>query len=399
MIKYIIADTIRGIIFLLANMLISPLIALLSISRNNQVMKRWRAKIEAHSFVFKYTKPMPYSEIGLSVSHKSIFFDIFSSHKTHAKGSVLVIGPYTGSHGIICHDIVKVMQKDCSIHLVNWKDVKHLPASLDVMGFNDAVLSIKEILRNIGEPVHVICVSSASLVALSCVALIKDDRIKPLSLIMISGNINAKGKSIGAFDKVLSSLSELDKKLLTQELINVSDRKIKKNKLHFTVPFYYQGRGRSVLPGIIIQCLFFYLNKKRKRKFLIHYMQDDDLVCNQIKLFFSNYLPSIDIPYAYYEDINFIMKQNLLYDSRLKIYNERVDLSLIDKTKVLTIEGQLDEICSPGQTSDVLNELIGLPPHMKSSYIHAYADHAALYSGPFFYLDIARCIKSFIADE
>ena len=60
---------------------------------------------------------------------------------------------------------------------------------------------------------------------------------------------------------------------------------------------------------------------------------------------------------------------------------EPIDLRAIKKTFLLTIEGEKDDICAPGQTLAAQDLCSGLRPYMKTHHLQAGVGHYGVFNG------------------
>ena len=74
----------------------------------------------------------------------------------------------------------------------------------------------------------------------------------------------------------------------------------------------------------------------------------------------------LDLPAEFYlETVDKVFQAQLLAKGQLHVRGERVDLAAIRRTALLTVEGDNDDICAPGQTVAAHDLCRGLPRHKK----------------------------------
>jgi poly(3-hydroxybutyrate) depolymerase len=65
----------------------------------------------------------------------------------------------------------------------------------------------------------------------------------------------------------------------------------------------------------------------------------------------------------------------------MRYRGQRIDLGAIRRTAMLTVEGELDDICSIGQTMAALDLCVGVPPFMKRHYLQSGVGHYGVFNG------------------
>ena len=83
-------------------------------------------------------------------------------------------------------------------------------------------------------------------------------------------------------------------------------------------------------------------------------------------------------------------------EGELEWRGRRIDPSVIDRTALMTIEGERDDICSPGQTAAAHDLLSGLPSRMKRHHLQEGAGHYGVFSGKKWETQIYPLLKNTI---
>jgi poly(3-hydroxybutyrate) depolymerase len=65
----------------------------------------------------------------------------------------------------------------------------------------------------------------------------------------------------------------------------------------------------------------------------------------------------------------------------MRYRGETVDLGAIRRTAMLTVEGELDDICAIGQTMAALDLCVGVPPFMKQHHLQSGVGHYGVFNG------------------
>jgi polyhydroxyalkanoate depolymerase len=83
----------------------------------------------------------------------------------------------------------------------------------------------------------------------------------------------------------------------------------------------------------------------------------------------------------YLETVDQVFQRCLLPLGQMKHKGERIDLSAIKKTFLLTVEGEKDDICAPGQTLAAQDLCTSLRPYMKTHHLQAGVGHYGVFNG------------------
>jgi len=90
----------------------------------------------------------------------------------------------------------------------------------------------------------------------------------------------------------------------------------------------------------------------------------------------------MDLDAAFYlETVQKIFQDHELPRGVLCYRGQRVDLGAIHRTAMLTVEGELDDICSIGQTMAALDLCVGVPPFMKRHHLQSGVGHYGVFNG------------------
>ena len=137
-----------------------------------------------------------------------------------------------------------------------------------------------------------------------------------------------------------------------------------------TVPPPYAGAGRRVYPGFLQLAGFVAMNPKRHLDAHLGLFEalvaGDDLGARATRDFYDEYFAVSDLPAeVYLETITQIFQGNLLARGEYTWRGRRVRPERITRTGLLTVEGERDDICGPGQTMaahELCTRIPAVPP-------------------------------------
>ena len=105
-----------------------------------------------------------------------------------------------------------------------------------------------------------------------------------------------------------------------------------------------------------------------------------------------------DLPAEVYLDtIEAIFRQNRLARGELTWRGRPVRPERITRTGLLTVEGEHDDICGPGQTMAAHELCTRIPPYRRRHHLQAGAGHFGVFSGRRWEGQVAPVVRGFIA--
>ncbi|MCF8468242.1 MAG: polyhydroxyalkanoate depolymerase, partial [Sneathiella sp.] len=168
------------------------------------------------------------------------------------------------------------------------------------------------------------------------------------------------------------------------------------------VPLGYPGAFRQVYPGFMQLTGFVSMNFGRHMdahmKQFDHLVQGDDDSADRHRAFYAEYNAVMDLTAEYYlQTIETVFQKQALAKGEMMYRNTRpVRTSAIEKTALMTVEGELDDISGIGQTVAAHDICTSLPDSMKTHYEQKGVGHYGVFNGSKFNKQIAPRISDFI---
>jgi polyhydroxyalkanoate depolymerase len=168
-----------------------------------------------------------------------------------------------------------------------------------------------------------------------------------------------------------------------------------------TVPLRYPGARRKVYPGFVQLMAFMAMNLERHVKAhgdLYECLSKGDWKrADAIKAFYDEYLSVSDLPAEFYlETVRTVFQEHALPLGKMTWHGKKLDLRLIRKTALFTVEGEKDDICPVGQTVAAHDLLTGLRLAMKSHHVQSGAGHYGVFSGKRWEAQVFPLVRAFI---
>ena len=299
---------------------------------------------------------------------------------------MLVIAPLSGHFSTLLRKTVRTLLRDHDVYIADWKNARDIPLSEGAFGFDDYIEYVITFIEEIGPESHLLAVCQPCVQAIAAVALMAADNhpAQPRSMSLMAGPIDTR-----------IAPTEVNE-LATSRPIEWFEQ-----NLIATVPYQFDGFGRSVYPGFIQLCAFMSMNLDKHteahRNLFNHLAGGCDEEAEAIKTFYDEYCAVLDLPAEFYiETVRKVFQEALLAKGELTYRGNPVEPAAIRRTALLTIEGERDDICSVGQTAAAHDLCTGLRPHLKRHHLQAGVGHYGTFSGKRWDREIAPVIRNMV---
>ena len=309
--------------------------------------------------------------------------------------AVLIVAPLSGHYATLLRDTVKTMLKDHKVYITDWKNARLIPLSEGEFHLDDYVNYVQEFIRHLQGKYgncHVISVCQPTVPVFAAISLMATrGEATPLSMTMMGGPIDAR-KSPTAVNNLA-----MNKPFSWFE-----------NNVIYRVPSNFPGVGRRVYPGFLQHTGFVAMNPSNHAKSHFDYFKDllkgDEASAEVHRKFYNEYNAVLDMDADYYlETIDVVFQQFKLVNGTWDVKStsgklERVKPGDIKTTKVMTVEGELDDISGSGQTEAALEMCTGVPAGHKKHFEAKGAGHYGIFSGRRWRELVYPAVKSFILE-
>lgn len=321
-----------------------------------------------------YAKP----EFGVGVEEQLVWQKPFCNllhfpAETPDAPRVLIFAPLSGHHATLLRGTVESLVGEHEVFITDWLDAKHVPVSAGRFGLDEYIDYVMEIMELVGAggPYSVLAVCQPCVPVLAATALLNEDGAPflPKSMALMSGPIDP-----GAAETEVTRFAQKH-----------SLRSFERKLIH-RVPSLYPGRYRRVYPGMVQLAGFMSTQMDRHVKqhldLFQHLSMMDGDAAERITEFYDEYLAVLDMTAEFYlETIERVFQRRDLAHGRFTWRGRPVDLGAIDRVRLLTVEGERDDICAPGQTFAAHALLRNLPDDMKEHHLQEGVGHYGVFSG------------------
>jgi poly(3-hydroxybutyrate) depolymerase len=300
---------------------------------------------------------------------------------------VLLVAPMSGHFATLLAGTVRTLLPDHDVHITDWHNARDVDVAHGPFGLDEMVDHVVEFLQVLGPRSHVVAVCQPCVPVLAAVALMAEDRhiAQPASMTLVAGPVDVE---VGATQ--------------VNALARAVPPEVFRDTLVTPVPPPHAGAGRLVYPGFLQLTGFVAMNPQRHvdaHVGLLEALAAGDLTrARATREFYDEYLAVADLPAEVYLDtIEQIFRHNRLARGELTCRGRAVLPEKIVRTGLMTIEGENDDICGPGQTMAAHELCPRIPGYRRRHHLQAGAGHFGVFSGRRWQGQVYPAVQGFIA--
>jgi poly(3-hydroxybutyrate) depolymerase len=163
----------------------------------------------------------------------------------------------------------------------------------------------------------------------------------------------------------------------------------------------YPGAFRRVYPGFLQLAGFMTMNLDRHVNAHVdlfkNLVKGDGESAEATKVFYDEYTAVMDLPAEFYlETIATVFQEHALPLGQMISRNRKVEPGAITKTALMTVEGERDDICAPGQTVAAQALCTGLAPSKKAHHLQMQVGHYGVFNGKRWRTETYPKVREFI---
>ncbi|MGI9524949.1 MAG: polyhydroxyalkanoate depolymerase [Hyphomicrobiaceae bacterium] len=299
---------------------------------------------------------------------------------------VLIVAPMSGHYATLLRGTVKAMLPEHNVYVTDWVDARHVPIFQGTFDLDDFIDYIIEFVEFLGPNTHVIAVCQPAVPVLAAAALMasRNHPNQPASLTLMGGPIDTRRNPTVVNDLAAARPIEW----FEHNVISM-------------VPWPNAGFLRRVYPGFIQLSGFMTMNLDRHRK--AHWNLFENLVkgdCDSVaqhRKFYDEYLAVMDLPAEFYiQTVRTAFQEHALANGTMYHRGEIVDCSAIEKTALMTVEGENDDICGLGQTEAAHDLCTNIPADEHFHYVQPGVGHYGVFNGTRWRTEIQPRIREMI---
>ena len=284
---------------------------------------------------------------------------------------VLLLAPLSGHFATLLRGTVRTLLAEHDVYVTDWHNARDVGLAHGRFGFDEYVQHVIDWLELLGPGTHLVAVCQPCVPALVATAVMAQGghAAVPASLTLMAGPIDTRVHP--------TSVNEL----ATAHPIDWFER-----NLITTVPLRYPGRFRRVYPGFLQVASFVTMNPERHlsahRELYQHLVEGDEERAAVTKDFYDEYFAVLDMTAEFYlETVDRVFQRQLLAKGELEFQGQRVEPRAIRRTALFTIEGERDDICSPGQTFPAHDLCASIRPMHRRHHLQPGVGHYGVFNG------------------
>lgn len=284
---------------------------------------------------------------------------------------LLVVAPLSGHFATLLRGTVATVLPDHDVYLTDWINARNVPVQHGRFDLDDMIGLTATFLRHLGPGAHVMAVCQPSVPVLAAVSLMAAarDPCQPATMVLMGGPIDpdANPTEVNRFAQS-HSLSWFEHMVIT------------------TVPARYPGAFRRVYPGFLQLAGFISMNLDRHVeahwRMFRQLAEGDGESAAATRAFYDEYSSVMDLPADFYlQTVDRVFQRQDLAQGRFRVRGEPVDPGAVEKTALMTVEGERDDICAVGQTFAAHRLCRNLPPAKKAHHLQPAVGHYGVFHG------------------
>jgi polyhydroxyalkanoate depolymerase len=295
----------------------------------------------------------------------------FAKESSTPQPRVLVVAALAGHFATLLRGTVQTLLPEQDVYITDWHNARDVPVDAGGFGFDEYVEHLIRWLELLGPDTHVIAVCQPCVAALAATAVMAEagSDATPRSLTLMAGPIDTRVDPTVVNELATTRpLSWFEQHVIT------------------TVPLRYAGVGRKVYPGFLQLTAFVSMNIERHakahRELYQQLVDGDEVFAEATKTFYDEYFAVLDLTAEFYlETVSRVFQEHQLARGVLEYQGRRVDPAAISRTALLTVEGERDDICSPGQTFPAHDLCSGIKPFRKRHHLQPGVGHYGVFNG------------------
>jgi len=278
-----------------------------------------------------------------------------SERKALGQPRVLVVAPLSGHFATLLRNTIRTLLPDHDVYVTDWHNARDVPPAAGRFGLDEYVDHLFQFFEAMGPGGHVMAVCQPCVQVLSAVGLMAEDKhpCLPRSMTLMAGPVDTRINPTEVNETAQRhSLDWFERNVIAP------------------VPAGNKGAGRLVYPGFAQLSAFMAMNMDRHvkahRDLYRHLARGDRAKAEALANFYDEYFSVLDLPAEFFlETVRDVFQDSLLAEGRLTYRGRRIDLSKIRNMRLLTVEGERDDICSVGQPAAAHELLTGLAAREK----------------------------------
>ncbi|HEV8020623.1 MAG TPA: polyhydroxyalkanoate depolymerase [Candidatus Lustribacter sp.] len=284
---------------------------------------------------------------------------------------VLVVAPMSGHFATLLRATVRTMLPEHDVFLTDWHNARDVSVDDGRFGIDEYAAHVIRFVEAIGTGAHVVAVCQPCVAVLEAVAVMAEagNPAQPRSMTLMAGPVDARVSPTRVNELSTSHpIAWFEENLIS------------------TVPSRFRGANRRVYPGFLQLAAFVSMNPERHAE--AHWELYNDLAVGKdekakaIASFYDEYFAVADLTAEFYlETVKSVFQEYDLARGTLTFEGRPVNPAAVERTALLTVEGERDDVCGIGQTMAAHELCTGIRPSRKRHHLQPGVGHYGVFSG------------------
>jgi poly(3-hydroxybutyrate) depolymerase len=310
----------------------------------------------------------------------------FAKPEADPQPPVLLVAPMSGHFATLLRETARTLLTDHDVYITDWHNAREVPLGAGRFGLDEYIEHVMQFLKEIGPGAHLMAVCQPCVATLAACALLAEDDspVQPLTMTLMAGPVDCRVNP--------TKVNEL-----------ATSRPIEwfESNLVDSVPIGFPGAMRRVYPGFMQLTAFISMNPERHRQAFAdlygNIVNHDVAKTQAIQAFYEEYFAVADLPAEFYlETVERVFQTYDLPRGQLRWRDRIVDPAAIRRTRLLTVEGERDDICAIGQTLAAQDLCSSLTPTRRLHHVQTGVGHYGVFSGKRWNLGIYPIVRDMI---
>lgn len=316
------------------------------------------------------------------------FCDLLRFRRRDAEGlpKVLLLAALSGHYATLMRDTIATFLPDHEIYVTDWQDAREVPIEAGRFGYDDYVAYVVDFLETVGPGAHLLAVCQPCVQAVTATAVLaaRGSPATPRSMTLMAGPIDTRINP-GRVNRIAEQMGAGFYRLLIVR-----------------VPAGHPGAGRRVYPGQTQLASFVAMNWRRHLGRVARFWRDElagrEEDADKYREFYDEYRAVLDVTEEFYlETVERVFLEHHIPRGLATYRGEPVDFEAICDTALLTVEGEKDDTCPPGQTQPAHDVCPQIPDAKRDHFVQPGVGHYGIFSGSVFRTEVAPRVKGFMA--
>ncbi|UIJ71719.1 polyhydroxyalkanoate depolymerase [Aurantimonas sp. HBX-1] len=298
---------------------------------------------------------------------------------------ILIVAPMSGHYATLLRGTVEALLPYADVYITDWTDARKVPITEGRFDLDDYVDYLIEMLHFLGPDTHIVGVCQPAVPVIMATALMEaaEDPCAPATMTLMGGPIDTRENPTAV------------NRLAQEKGIDWF-----RDNVIMAVPFPQPGFMRPVYPGFLQLTGFMSMNLDRHmtahKEFFWHLVKDDGDSADKHRGFYDEYNAVMDLTAEFYlQTVDEVFIKHSLPTGEMMHRGQRVDLTAIRRTALLTVEGENDDISGVGQTRAAQDLCVNIPEDKRVHYMQPKVGHYGVFNGSRFRAEIAPRIVDF----